>query len=214
MSNVPTREMLIGACAANNLDRSGTLEDLNRRLGDHLVIQLLFGKGKGKRTASTFPKDPTEQSKRAMWNAFQKNEKANAKASGFTNHIDIVREIARRWKIHKNVNTSRGLLMIGNSVSTTETDSGLDTAIAPIASPEINSTTDSAVDTPITSPGIPIVSNSDSGGSSSSDDDSLLILALSDLDDNDICAALAVNDIEDTGNRDVNLAKLASIYSF
>ena len=208
MSNVPTREMLIGACAANNLDRSGTLKDLNRRLGDHLVIQLLFGKGKGKRAASTFAEDPTDQqSWSAKWYAFQKKENANAKASGFTNRIDIVREIARRWKIHKNVNTSRGLLMIGNSVSTTETDSSLDTAIVPIASPEINP----AVGTPITSPGIPIVSNSDSGGSCSSDDNSL-ILALSDLNDNDICAALEANEIPDSGHREVNLAMLASIY--
>ena len=36
----------MGACAAHGLARTGTQEELQKRLGDHLVAQLLFGEPK------------------------------------------------------------------------------------------------------------------------------------------------------------------------
>ena len=109
---VPSYEMLLGACAANGLDRAGDAEALKRRLGDHLVAQL-FSTGKGKKRANptsgadTAPKRPP-----SAWVTFLRGEKERVKGAGFHGRVDILKECARRWAIHKRVGTSSAPLML------------------------------------------------------------------------------------------------------
>ena len=147
--SLPSKEMLIGACAAHGLDRTGTQEELRRRLGDHLVSQLLFGTHVGpKRPLYSPPRASsaaTDNNKRpaTAWHAFQRAEKERVKAAGFHGRVAIVQETARRWKLHKQVGTSNAPLMLGHSSdeASSEADSvpdGLVVAIADLSPEELS----------------------------------------------------------------------------
>ena len=148
--SVPSKEMLIGACAAHGLDRTGTQEELRRRLGDHLVSQLLFGTDVGpvgpKRPLYSPPRGSaaTDNNKRpaTAWHAFQRSEKERVKQAGFHGRVAIVQETARRWKLHKQVGTSSAPLMLGHaSDEGSEAESvpdGLVTALADLSPEELS----------------------------------------------------------------------------
>ena len=146
--SMPSKEMLIGACAAHGIDRTGTQEQLHRRLGDHLVSQLLFGTHVGsKRPLYSPPRGSaaTASNKRpaTAWHAFQRTEKDRVKAAGFHGRVAIVQEIARRWKLFKQVDTSNAPLMLGHSSdeASSEADSvpdGLVVAIADLSPEELS----------------------------------------------------------------------------
>ena len=177
---MPSKEMLIGACAAHGLDRNGTQEELNRRLGDHLVSQLLTGTDVGpkrvgtKRPIATGTGTPTasaasngaSSNKRpaTAWHAFQRSEKERVKAAGFHGRVAIVQETARRWKLHKQVGTSSAPLMLGHS--------------------------------------------SDEASEAESVPDGL-VTALADLSPEELSHALQAQGIEDAGDRGTNVAALA-----
>lgn len=222
MSQAPTYEMLVGACAAHGLSREGAQDDLQKRLGDFLVVQLLFGKSNGKRVSSSssppFSSDTAKKAK-ADWHTFQKAEGKKVKEEGFRDRIAIVREVARRWKEQKiNVPVPPQIPIA------TATEAPADPADPVIASVvELDEDETPAADAiatliPTTPPTTAISSASSAStssaassyGSSESDENALMI-ALSDLTDDDISAALAANDVEDTGDREANLAILASI---
>jgi hypothetical protein len=167
--SMPSKEMLIGACAAHGIDRTGTQEQLHRRLGDHLVSQLLFGTDVGsKRPLYSPPRGSaaTASNKRpaTAWHAFQRTEKDRVKAAGFHGRVAIVQEIARRWKLFKQVGTSNAPLMLGHT--------------------------------------------SDEASEAESVPDGLVV-AIADLSAEELSHALEAQAIEDTGDREANVAALA-----
>ena len=99
------------------------------------------------------------------WHAFQRTEKDRVKQAGFHGRVAIVREIARRWKLFKQVGTSNAPLMLGHS------------------SDEASSEAESVPDG--------------------------LVTALADLSPEELSHALQAQGIEDTGDRDTNVAALA-----
>ena len=150
-----SQEMLIGACAAHGLARTGTQEELQRRLGDFLVAQLLFGEpkatnggrkrvsaGSGSSSGSSATSPASGKRPATAWQAFQRTEKQRVKDAGFTGRVDIVKEIARRWKLFKNVGTSNAPLMLEHSSEdTSEVESvpdGLVMALADLSAEELD----------------------------------------------------------------------------
>lgn len=147
--SMPTKEMLIGACAARGVDRTGTQEELHRRLGDHLVSQLFSGAdtsgakrpvaaSAGASTPSTAKTGTSTSStgKRpaTAWHAFQRSEKERVKQAGFHGRVAIVQETARRWKLFKQVGTSDAPLMLHQ----TSVPDGLLEAIAELSDGELS----------------------------------------------------------------------------
>ena len=167
--SMPSKEMLIGACAAHGIDRTGTQEQLHRRLGDHLVSQLLFGTHVGsKRPLYSPPRGSAATASNkcpaTAWHAFQRTEKDRVKAAGFHGRVAIVQEIARRWKLFKQVGTSNAPLMLGHT--------------------------------------------SDEASEAESVPDGLVV-AIADLSAEELSHALEAQAIEDTGDREANVAALA-----
>ena len=169
----------MGACAAHGLDRTGTQEELHRRLGDHLVSQLLTGTDVGPKRAGTkrpiatgsvaavaTASNGAASNKRptTAWHAFQRSEKECVKAAGFHGRVAIVQEIARRWKLFKQVGTSNAPLMLGHS--------------------------------------------SDEASEAESVPDGLVV-AIADLSPEELSHALHAQGIDDAGDRDANVTALA-----
>ena len=155
MSQQASQEMLIGACAAHGLARTGTQEELQKRLGDFLVAKLLFGEpkatnggrkrvsvGSGSSSGSSATSPASGKRPATAWQAFQRTEKQRVKAAGFHGRVEIVKEIARRWKLFKNVGTSNAPLMLEHSSdATSEVESvpdGLVTALADLSAEELS----------------------------------------------------------------------------
>ena len=91
-------DMLKAACLCHGLSDDGTAEELTASLGMHLVTELLSPDKKNKKRKTTRGA--------GGWYAFMKSEKANVLASGFTSRADVLKELARRWKLAKLVGTS------------------------------------------------------------------------------------------------------------
>lgn len=102
-----TMESLSAACLAHNLSTEGGYDELHARLGAHLVAKFLAPKRRADATISRPPKRS-----KAEWCAFMKTEREKVLASGFTGRTDILKEIARRWKIFKTVGTSTAPLAL------------------------------------------------------------------------------------------------------
>ena len=112
------------------LASNGTYDELHKRLGDHLVKELFEGNNvacrKNKRPATS---GPTPKRPATAWFAFLRAEKERVKEAGFEGRAAILKECARRWKLHKQVGTSSAPLMLaaphsGNSsASSSSTDS-------------------------------------------------------------------------------------------
>ena len=136
--SVPSHEMLVGACASMGLARDGTREDLHRRLGDALVAQLFAPWATV--VATEVPQANVGSKRKARiegppkhtataWQAFLKVEKDRVKQAGFKGRVDIIKEVARRWKLHKRVNTCDAPLMLTQSDSCSEAGSSSTDAI-------------------------------------------------------------------------------------
>ena len=133
--SLPSKEMLIGACAAHGLDCTGSQETLHRRLGDHLVSQLLSTPHVGSKRPMHSPPRASDNNKRpaTAWHAFQRSEKDNVKQAGFRGRVAIVQEIARRWKLWKQVGTSNAPLMIGHTSDEASSEASSDGLVAALA---------------------------------------------------------------------------------
>lgn len=93
-------EMLAGALLSRGLPADGDAEALHARLGSALVKELLSPKRGSKRTVDATSAAAPKRSK-SEWHAFMKSEREKVVASGHTGRADILREIARRWKLVK-----------------------------------------------------------------------------------------------------------------
>ena len=93
---IPSYDMLLGACAAHNLNCAGTIDELKRRLGDHLVAQMFTpnGKKRANPTSDTAGADPKRPP--TAWVTFLREEKDRVKEAGFTGRVDIIKQCARR----------------------------------------------------------------------------------------------------------------------
>lgn len=129
MSRTPSYDMLVGACAAHDLDSGGTEEELKRRLGDHLVARLFAADKKKKRQTSTST-SPSNKRPATAWHAFLQTEKERVKECGFRGRVDILKECARRWKLFKRVNTPEAPLMLTTtSEAGSSSSSSLDSSV-------------------------------------------------------------------------------------
>ena len=110
MSQAPSLEVLIGACAAHGLDRAGTRDELHRRLGDCLVAKMLEPSQAAAPPAAdpapaTDPPSPSRKRPATAWQAFLKDETPRVREAGFRGRRAIVQEAARRWALVKARNT-------------------------------------------------------------------------------------------------------------
>ena len=109
------------ACIAEGLPSYGSKAELTTRLGKRLVEKKLgvaVAHGK-KRSASDVPAIKMNVPKRpkkplSRWQSFMKTESANIKASGITGLVPAIKELARRWKLHKIVNTPDAPLLLSD----------------------------------------------------------------------------------------------------
>ena len=121
MSQAPSLEVLIGACAAHGLDRTGTQQELHRRLGDFLVAKMLEPSASpvaappaaGPPPAAT-PSPPSRKRPATAWQAFLKDETPRVREAGFRGRRAIVREAARRWALVKACNTGSAPLLLAH----------------------------------------------------------------------------------------------------
>lgn len=113
-STTPSHEMLIGACAAHGLDRTGSMEELTRRLGDHLVLQLFAGKKGSRKRPAQQPTSLQSGGQRSAWHAFLKSEAERVKQAGaFHGRVEVLKEVARRWALHKRALAGQAPPMLG-----------------------------------------------------------------------------------------------------
>jgi hypothetical protein len=101
MSLPYSREMLAGALLSKGLSADGDAEELHSRLGTALVKELLTPKRGSKRTADATSAAAAPKRSKSEWFAFMKSEREKVLASGYAGRADILREIARRWKLVK-----------------------------------------------------------------------------------------------------------------
>ena len=67
------------------------------------------------------------------WHAFQRTETDRVKQAGFHGRVAIVQEIARRWKIFKQVGTSHAPLMLGHTSDEASSEASSDGLVAALA---------------------------------------------------------------------------------
>lgn len=145
----PSYDMLLGACLSMGLASNGTYNELHKRLGDRLVKELFDGKHVSSRKNKRPPTSaPTPKRQATAWFAFLREEKERVKEAGFEGRAAILKECARRWKLHKQVGTAAAPLMLappdsaGSSGASSSTDSeagdGLIEAIKELPTEEIH----------------------------------------------------------------------------
>ena len=113
-----SRSVLATACIAEGLPSYGTKFELTHRLGTHLVERKLgvaAADGK-KRASSDVPDIQMKRTKRPLnsYQRFMKSEMPNIKASGVTGLTDSMKELARRWRLAKQVGTSSEPLLLSD----------------------------------------------------------------------------------------------------
>ena len=133
MATTFSLDLLRGACMAHKLSADGTHDELVARLGAHLVAQLLNPEAAAqvdkKKRAPTSAGAAGVTPKRPMsaWHHFLRTEKELVKAAGgFHGRVDVLREVARRWRLAKRVGTSAQPLMLqapSDEGTSSETDS-------------------------------------------------------------------------------------------
>ena len=129
-----TLEMLIGACAAHGLERTGSRDELHRRLGDFLVAKLFAELPAAPPRAAPSRKRPA-----TAWQVFVRSEAPRVRAAGFVGRHAIVKEAARRWALAKQVGTSGAPLMLGlsddaaSSASSAASDAAADELVEALA---------------------------------------------------------------------------------
>ena len=85
----------------HELPDHGTNDELCARLGSHLIDKYFENTPKRKVTM-----------KMKGWYAFLKSERENVIASGIEGRANVLKEIARRWKIVKTAGTSTAPLLL------------------------------------------------------------------------------------------------------
>ena len=123
----PSYDMLLGACLSMGLAANGTYDELHKRLGDHLVKELFDGKHVTSRKSKRPPTstDPRSKRRATAWHAFLRAEKELVQeAAGFHGRGAILKECARRWKLHKQVGTSSAPLMLAAPGSSASSSAG------------------------------------------------------------------------------------------
>jgi len=157
MSSTPvafSEELLRGACLSHGLSGDGTAAQLHSRLGDFFVRKLLAPetcapppnvteKKKGKKRAAAAAAGAPEPKRTASaYHTFLRDEKERVKQAGFHGRVEIIKEVARRWKLAKQVNTPAAPLMITHS-----SDAGSsDEAASEGPASETDSTPDALID--------------------------------------------------------------------
>jgi hypothetical protein len=142
MTSPFSRDMLAGALLARGLHTDGDADALHARLGDALVKDLLTPKRGTKRKASTTWR--SNHRSQSEWVAFMKRERPNVLNSGFTARAEVIREIARRWRIFKTVGTSDAPLALpapssdDSESDSTATPDGLLDALRDLDGAELN----------------------------------------------------------------------------
>ena len=154
MATTYSIDILRGACLAHKLSAEGTHDEMVARLGAHLVSQLLNPEAsaaahvdKKKRPTSAGATGATPKRPMSAWHHFLRTEKELVKAAGgFHGRIEVLREVARRWRLAKRVGTSDQPLMLqapsSDEGASSETDSipeGLLQAIRELPQEEIAS---------------------------------------------------------------------------
>ena len=141
MSSTPvafSEDLLRGALLANGLSTEGSVLDMHNRLGEYLVRKLLAPetcvpdvaqKKKGKKRVATAAAGAPP--KRTAWHAFLKTEKDKVKATGlFPGRVEVLKEVARRWALHKRVLCNEAPLMLTHaSGSSDEVPSDTDSSV-------------------------------------------------------------------------------------
>lgn len=141
MSSTPvafSEELLRGACLSHGLSGDGTAAQLHARLGDFFVRKLLAPetcapppdvteKKQGKKRAAAAATGELPRKRAATaWHAFLKAEKERVRAAGITGRVDIIRECARRYGLHKKVLCNEAPLMLMDAASAgSSTDAAL-----------------------------------------------------------------------------------------
>ena len=122
---------------------SDTAATLRRRLADHLIGKRLALKAtsptgttetfapksrdvaKGKKRSAKAPDDqPVPRRQATAYHTFLRQEKDRVKAAGFRGRVQIIKEVARRWKLAKAVDTPGAPLMLMHSPAGSSTDEG------------------------------------------------------------------------------------------
>ena len=132
--SLPSIELIRGALLAFELSTEGSHEVLHARLGAHLVARMLGSSTSTPRPSSTSGKatgkrpmpsggDAKEKKRRipSKWVQFLSSERKKVVQAmpGATNAM-VVQEVARRWKLFKQVNTSTAPLMLRDNESSCE----------------------------------------------------------------------------------------------
>lgn len=134
-----SEDLLRGACLSHGLSGDGTAAELHARLGDFFVRRLLASetcapdvvtdKKKGKKRAAPTATAAGEQPRKraaTAWHAFLKTEKEKVRSAGITGRVDIIKECARRYALHKKVLCNEAPLMIMDAASAgSSTDAAL-----------------------------------------------------------------------------------------
>lgn len=141
-----SEDLLRGACLSHGLSGDGTAAQLHARLGDFFVRKLLSPEtcapppdvtekkvqGKKRATAAGAP-----EPKRTAYHTFLRDEKERVKQAGFHGRVEIIKEVARRWQLAKQVNSPAAPLMLTHSSGAGSSDE---------AASETDSTPDALVD--------------------------------------------------------------------
>ena len=101
MASPFSRDILAGAALAHSLDATGSAEEIELRLGKHLVAALLSPSSSRKRKSPATSGDRQTSNKQAAWLQFLRSERDKVVESGYAGRADIRREISRRWALVK-----------------------------------------------------------------------------------------------------------------
>ena len=135
----PTVDQLRAACTTFSLDAEGDEQAMRARLGGFLVDRLFSSPS----TPSTSEDEaPARRDKRplsasaAAWHAFARKERALVKEGlGITNRVEVIKEVAARYKRAKLVGSASGPLML--PAPSDEACEGIKTALRELPHDEI-----------------------------------------------------------------------------
>lgn len=144
MSMRVTMEQLRGACAMFALEAGGSEAALRERLGSFLVDRLFSAPAAPSPSTSSDGEAQPSQRRRekrplsaaaAAWHAFARRERELVKQSGVTDHVQVVKEVAARYKRFKLVGTSQQPPML--AAPDDKDDDGFVRALAELPEAEI-----------------------------------------------------------------------------
>ena len=141
-----SKPQLATICAEEGLPvfESDTAATIRRRLADHLIGKRLVQPPSPAAVATFAPRDVLTGQKRSTegeqpkpkraptaYHAFLRQEMDRVKAAGFRGRVECIKEVARRWKLAKAVNSEGApLMLMHSSQAGSSTDLSSDTESA------------------------------------------------------------------------------------